>query len=213
VIVARFFGDDATIVWPTGHVAISPDARIGQRVTLAYGAVIGPRVELGNDVDIGPNSCLANTSVGNGTRIGANCSIGLPGFGYARDPSGKWVRFPHLGGVRIEDGVEIGSNTCIDRGSIGDTVVRRGAKIDNLVHIAHNCDIGEDAVVIANAMIGGSTTVGRGSWIAPSAAINNKLRIGEGVIVGTGAVVIRDVSDETTVVGNPAKSLSKSSAT
>jgi UDP-3-O-[3-hydroxymyristoyl] glucosamine N-acyltransferase len=208
-IVGRFFAASWRVQWPSGSTAIASDARIGARVRLAYGVVIGPRVELGDDVDVGPNTCLANVRIGDRTRVGANCTIGLDGFGYARDALGAWVRFPHTGGVRIEADVEIGSNTCIDRGSIGDTVIRRGAKIDNLVHVAHNCDIGESSLLIAHAMIGGSTVIGADAWVAPSSSINNKLNIGAGVTIGTGAVVIRDVAPATTVVGNPAKPLDK----
>lgn len=210
-VVAHFFSDLSEVRWPNAPPSVAPDARIGQRVRLAPGVVIGARVELADDVEIGPNTCVANTRIGPGVRIGCNCSIGLAGFGYARDEHGQWLRFPHIGGVRIEAEVEIGSNTCIDRGSIGDTVIRRGAKIDNLVHVAHNCDIGESALLIANCMIGGSTIIGANTWVAPSSAINNKLTVGEHVTVGTGAIVIRDVDAGSTVVGNPAKSLHKPS--
>jgi UDP-3-O-[3-hydroxymyristoyl] glucosamine N-acyltransferase len=142
-------------------------------------------------------------------RIGANCSIGLPGFGYERDEDGRYWRFPHLGRVIIASDVEIGSNTCIDRGAIGDTIIERGVKIDNLVHIAHNVILKENVVVIANSMVAGSVTVDADAWISPSAAIKNKLSIGHGSVVGLGAVVIRDVAPHTTVIGNPARLLEK----
>lgn len=210
LVVSHFFSHLSEVRWPNTPPRVDPDARIGQHVRLAPGVVIGPRVELADDVEIGPNTCIANARIGPNVRIGCNCSIGLAGFGYSQDENGQWLRFPHVGGVRIEADVEIGSNTCIDRGSIGDTIIRRGAKIDNLVHIAHNCDIGESALLVANCMIGGSTIIGANAWVAPSSAINNKRTVGDHATIGTGAIVIRDVDAGSTVVGNPAKPLHKS---
>ena len=104
--------------------------------------------------------------------------------------------------------MEIGSNTCIDRGAIGNTEIGSGTKIDNLVHIAHNVVIGVNCLLIANSMIGGSAVVGKNVWIAPSAALKNQVEIGENSLIGMGAVVIRDVAPGLTIAGNPAKTLS-----
>jgi len=112
-----------------------------------------------------------------------------------------------VGRVVIDEDVEIGCNTCVDRGALGNTYLRSGARIDNLVHIAHNADIGSHALVIAHAMVAGSATIGERAWIAPSAAIMNQLTVGAGAIVGLGAVVVKSVEPGTTVVGNPAKPL------
>ena len=95
-------------------------------------------------------------TVGKNVIIHSNTVIGADGFGYQRNKDGSFEKFPHIGGVIIEDHVEIGANTCIDRGALGNTIIRNGAKIDNLVHIAHNVVIGQNTAVIANAMIGGS---------------------------------------------------------
>jgi UDP-3-O-[3-hydroxymyristoyl] glucosamine N-acyltransferase len=111
--------------------------------------------------------------------------------------------------VEIEENVEIGSNTCIDRGALGNTIVRSGAKIDNLVHLAHNVVVGCNALVIANSMIGGSTVIEEGAWIAPSVSVMNQVSIGKSSILGMGAVVIKDVADGAVMVGNPAKALEK----
>ena len=163
-VVGHFFGHLSDIKLPQmGENPISPDAQIGRDVTLGSGCVIGPKVVLGDNVSIGANTVVANCTIAAGVRIGCNCTIGLPGFGYEKDPVGAYWRFPHLGGVRIEADVEIGSNTCIDRGSLGDTVIGRGCKIDNLVHVAHNVVLGNNAVVIANTMLGGSVTIGAGA--------------------------------------------------
>ena len=209
-VTERFFGNLTTTEWPSADRARIPDAAtIGAGVVLAAGVVIGSGVTIGDDVLIGPNTCIANASIANGVVIGANCTIGLPGFGYDRDAAGGFVRFPHLGRVVIHGGVEIGSNTCIDRGSLGDTVIGEGCKIDNLVHIAHNVVLGANVVVIANSMIGGSAHIDEGGWVAPSVAVRDQIRIGARSTLGLGAVVLKDVPDDTVVVGNPARPLER----
>ncbi len=184
----------------SGQPVVSRSAR------LAQGVFLGAGVFIGDEVVVGPNSCLQHVTVGARSSIGANCSIGGPGFGLVWSGS-KWVRFPHVGRVVIDEDVEIGCNTCVDRGALGNTYLRSGARIDNLVHIAHNADIGSHALVIAHAMVAGSATIGERAWIAPSAAIMNQLTVGAGAIVGLGAVVVKSVEPGTTVVGNPAKPL------
>lgn len=188
---------------------IDPSARVAASARIAIGAVIGPRVTLGERVVVGPNTVLANCRVGDDSRVGANCTIGLPGFGYEKDDAGRYHRFPHLGDVVIGRDVDIGSNTCIDRGSLGSTVIGDGCKIDNLVHVAHNVVLGTNAVVIANSMLGGSVKVGDNAWIAPSVSIMNQATIGAAAVAGLGAVVLRDVEPGAVVVGNPARPLQK----
>jgi len=109
--------------------------------------------------------------------------------------------------VLIEDNVEIGANTCIDRGSLGDTKICEGTCIDNLVHIAHNVYVGKHAVVIANAMVGGGTRIGDFAWVAPSACIRDRITIGDKSFVGLASLVTKDVSNGETVLGSPARSL------
>jgi UDP-3-O-[3-hydroxymyristoyl] glucosamine N-acyltransferase len=137
--------------------------------------------------------------------IHAGTVIGADGFGYERNDGGELEKFPHLGHVVLEDNVEVGSNTCIDRGTLGDTIIREGAKIDNLVHIAHNVVVGRHAVVIAHAMIGGSTRIGDYAWVAPCACVRDVVSIGDRAMIGLGAVVVRDVPDGATVMGIPAR--------
>jgi UDP-3-O-[3-hydroxymyristoyl] glucosamine N-acyltransferase len=205
VAASTFFGSALQVAWPLGSASVHESSTLGDGVTLAVGAVIGPNVVLGRGTRVGPNTCIAHTETGEDVLIGANCTLGGAGFGFERDESGAWYRFPHVGRVVIEEKVEIGNNTCIDRGALGDTRLRRGAKIDNLVHIAHNVDIGENVLVIAHAMVAGSVRIGPRAWIAPSSAIRNQLTIGEGATVGLGAIVVRDVSAFEVVVGNPAR--------
>jgi len=208
MVVARFLPELTRTEWPRSQETLST-VTIGREVELGPGVVLGSNTTIGNGVTIGPNTCIANAQIADGVSIGANCTIGLAGFGYRKVDDGRYIRFPHIGSVIIESGVEIGSNTCIDRGALGNTVIKRGAKIDNLVHIAHNAVIGEDALVIAHAMIGGSATIGDRVWIAPTVSVMNQIEIGADAVVGLGAVVVKSVASGTTVVGNPAKPLIK----
>lgn len=144
---------------------------------------------------------------GENIKIGENCAIGLDGFGYVKDTDGTWLRFPHLGRVVIGDNVEIGSNVCIDRGALGDTTIGKGVKIDNLVHVAHNVEIGENTLVVAHSVIGGSVKIGKNVFVGMGAMIKNKVTVGDGATIGMGAVVIHDVPAGATVVGNPARVL------
>lgn len=146
------------------------------------------------------------TEIGSGTRIGPNCSIGQPGFGY-EIIDGEPTHFPHVGRVLIGDNVHIGANVTIDRGTLSDTVIEDGVKIDNLVHIAHNVVVRRNAFVIAGAMLGGSCDIGEDAWIAPHAVIKEGVRIGKRVVVGLGAVVLKDVEDDAVVAGVPARRL------
>ena len=148
-------------------------------------------------------------SIGKRVIIGPNCSIGFDGFGFDKNEEGAYERFPHIGRVIIEDDVEIGGNVCIDRGALGNTVIGRGTKIDNLVHIAHNVKIGVNCIVVALSCIGGSVKIGDGVYIGIGASIRNQVTIGDGAFIGMGAVVVKDVRAGVTVIGNPAREMEK----
>ena len=159
-VIDRFFAPPQ----PAGR---HPSAVIDPSAHIAADAYIGPAATVGADVEVGAGTVIhAGVHVYRGARIGRNVIIhsgsviGADGFGYERDGNGEFVKFPHVGGVVVEDDVEIGANTCIDRGTLGDTRVCQGAKIDNLVHVAHNVQIGRHAAVIAHAMVAGSTRIG-----------------------------------------------------
>ncbi|MGB8191623.1 MAG: UDP-3-O-(3-hydroxymyristoyl)glucosamine N-acyltransferase [Chitinophagaceae bacterium] len=188
-------------------------------------AVIHPEAEIHPETYVGPNTFVGRCSIGKGSilygnnylydgvklgndvTVHAGTVIGADGFGYQPGEDKEWLKFEHTGGVVIGNGVEIGANTCIDRGALGDTVIRDGTKIDNLVHIAHNVQIGRHCLVIAHAMIGGSCVIGDHAWIAPNAGIIQKTSIGPGATVGLGAVVLEQVPAGETWAGVPARKI------
>ena len=121
----------------------------------------------------------------------------------------EYELFPHLGGLVIEDHVHLGNNTCIDRGSLKDTIIHQGVKIDNLVHIAHNVTIGKNSLIIACSMIAGSVVIGENCWVAPSSSVRNGIYIGDNTTIGLGSVVTKSVGADETVAGNPAVPLAE----
>lgn len=186
------------------NVCIGKDCSIGAYCVIADDCVLGDRCRLHPHVQL-----YSGVRIGNDVIVHGATVIGSDGFGYQRNPDGAFEKFPHFGGVVIGDDVEIGGQTCIDRGTLGDTIIGPRCKIDNLVHIAHNAFIGEDSAIIAHALIGGSVRLGKRCWIGPSASIINQVTLGDDVLVGIAANVIRDVTASDVVAGNPAKSLKK----
>ena len=140
-------------------------------------------------------------------RIGAGVRLGVPGFGYDLQADGSWLKKEEHYGVILGEDVEIGANTVIARGSYRDTFVGRGTKIDACVFIAHNCLIGEDCLIVAEAEISGSVVVGNGTIIGPGATIKEHVNIGSFCLIGAGAVVLKDVPAGQVWVGNPARYL------
>lgn len=184
---------------------IDPEADIAPDVFIGPLCVIGKvKIESGSII-YGNVTLYDNTIIGKNVTINSGTVIGAEGFGYNRMPSGEPIQFPHIGGVIIEDNVDIGSNTSIDRGALSYTHIKKGAKIDNLVHIAHNVVVGEYAYVIANAMIGGSTIIGDKAYIAPSASLRDQIVIGEESLVGMAATVLKSVPSKQIWSGNPAR--------
>ena len=192
---------------------IHSSAIIHENAVLAKEVFIGPNTYIGES-EIGHNSIIFgncyiydNVKIGENVTIHAGTVIGADGFGYSRDENNEFESFPHIGGVLIENNVDIGSNTSIDRGALGDTVIKSGAKIDNLVHIAHNVVVGKHTAVIANAMIGGSVEISDYSWIAPSASVMNQKNVGRNATLGMGAVLTKNIPDNEVWTGSPAKPL------
>lgn len=213
LVLDRFFPELSAWPWPTAPATRGEEVVVASSARLAPGVVLGNGVTIEDDVEVGPYTVLAHTTVRRGTRIGASCSIGLAGFGFDRSEDGIWFRFPHVGRVEIGPEVEIGSNTCIDRGALGATTIGRGVKIDNQVHVAHNVEIAPNSLIIAHAMLGGSVKIDAGVWVAPSAVLKNQITIGAGALIGLGAVVLRDVEPGATIVGNPGKPIASRSST
>lgn len=182
-----------------------PD-EINNEPILGQNVVIGNNVTIGYNLKIGHNTViLDNTIIGNNVTIGCNNTIGGIGFGYEKDEFGEYKLIKHIGNVVINDGVEIGNNTCIDRGVIGSTIIGENCKIDNLVHIAHGVNIGKNSLIIANSMIAGSVTIGENVWVAPSTSIINGISIGNNSMTGIGALIIKEIKDSELHIGSPAK--------
>jgi UDP-3-O-[3-hydroxymyristoyl] glucosamine N-acyltransferase len=198
------------------HAVIGKNAVVGDETRLEAGAVIGECVRIGAQCRIYPRVVIyPGTTIGDRVVIHAGVVLGADGFGYVRDAAtGAYTQFPQQGTLVIEDDVEIGANSTVDRGALGETRVRRGAKFDNLVHVAHNCDIGEDAILVALTGISGSSTIGKGAVLAGQVGIGDHVHVGPGVILGgqagvfSGASVTNDGLKPGTVHwGTPARPL------
>ncbi|MBM3617430.1 MAG: UDP-3-O-(3-hydroxymyristoyl)glucosamine N-acyltransferase, partial [Alphaproteobacteria bacterium] len=204
---------------PTAHVDAS--AQVDATATVMHGAYIGRNATIGADTVISPNAFIGDgVQIGNGTFIGANATlshsivgnrvilhpgvhIGQDGFGFAISPKGA-VKVPQLGRVLIEDDVEIGAGTCIDRGAGPDTVIGMGAKIDNLVQLGHNVRIGRFATIVSQVGISGSTEVGDGAILAGQVGVAGHLKIGRGSVIAAKSGVTNHIPDGQTYGGIPA---------
>lgn len=191
-------------------VDVGANAVIGAGVSIGAGTVIGAGVVIEEGVTIGANCLLhAHVTVAHGCVLGndvilqAGAVIGSDGFGYAWDGR-QHVKIPQVGRVILEDGVEIGANTCIDRGAIGDTVIERGVKLDNLIQIAHNVRIGAFSVMASQAGISGSTTVGKGCQFGGQTGLAGHIKVGDGVKLVAQSGVISDLESGGVYAGTPA---------
>jgi UDP-3-O-[3-hydroxymyristoyl] glucosamine N-acyltransferase len=174
------------------HVSVGEGAQIGDHTSISAGSVIGAQVTIGNSSWILPNVIIyPGTQIGNRVIIHGGAVLGSDGFGYVRDTaSGRYEKFPQIGKLVIEDDVEIGANTTIDRGALEVTHIGRGTKIDNLVHIGHNCQIGENVIIAAQAGFSGSITVEDNAVIGGQVGVGEHARIQEGVMLGGQAGVL-----------------------
>lgn len=149
-------------------------------------------------------------SIGQRVRIGPGARIGFDGFGYEKNKDNAWEHFPHRGRVIIGDDVDIGANTCVDRGTLEDTVIENGVKIDNLVHVAHNVRIGPNSIIIAGTVIGGGVKIGRNVWLSINSSIRDYITVGDDAQIGMGAVVTKNIpAGKMWWIGNPAREMKK----
>ena len=163
---------------------VEPGGRIGEGCEIGAGAYVGAGVELGEGCVLGPRVVVySGTMLGRRVKVQAGAVLGSAGFGYARTDEG-YVEFPQIGTLWIGDDVEIGANTTIDRGALGETRIGRGTKIDNLVHVAHNCVIGEDVVIAAQVGMAGSCVIEDGAMLGGQVGLGERVTIGRGVILG-----------------------------
>jgi UDP-3-O-[3-hydroxymyristoyl] glucosamine N-acyltransferase len=189
-------------IW--AFVTLGDRVTIGDRVTLFPGVFIGSDVTIGNDCTLYPNVVVREgCSLGARVIVHSGTVIGADGFGYVQH-QGRHHKIPQLGGVTIEDDVELGANVTIDRATFGQTLVKQGTKVDNLVQIAHNVTVGEHCILVAQVGIAGSTTIGRHVMIGGQAGLSDHLTIGDQVLIAAKAGVNRSVESNQIVGGIPA---------
>lgn len=174
------------------HALVEAGASIGAETIIGSGAVIGAGVQIGSNCRIYPRVVIyPGATLGNRVVVHAGAVLGADGFGYVRDQvSGEYTQFPQQGTLVIEDDVEIGANTTIDRGALEETRIGRGTKLDNLIHIGHNCSIGRDVVIAAQTGISGSSAVGDGAILGGQVGMGDHAMVGPGVILGGQAGIL-----------------------
>ncbi|MNF27469.1 UDP-3-O-acylglucosamine N-acyltransferase [compost metagenome] len=201
---------------------ISPSSKYGTNLYLGSFSYVGQNVVIGNNVKIYPNSFVgdnvvlgdnviifAGAKIYSETVIGNNCTIhsgaiiGADGFGYAPNPDGTYNKIPQIGNVVIEDNVDVGSCTTIDRATMGSTIIRKGVKLDNQIQIAHNVEIGENTVIAAQTGVAGSTKIGKNGMIGGQVGISGHLTIGDNVRIQAQSGVGRNIKDDETLQGSP----------
>ncbi|MFL5493981.1 MAG: UDP-3-O-(3-hydroxymyristoyl)glucosamine N-acyltransferase [Gemmatimonadales bacterium] len=186
-------------------VVLGQGVRLGDRCQLAEGVSLGDQVSVGEDTVIGPRVvCYPGSTIGSRVVLKAGAVIGGDGFGYLSGAAGH-TRIPHVGGCILEDEVEIGSNSCVDRGSVDDTVVGRGSKLDNLVHVGHNVRLGERCLVMAGVGIAGSTRIGNDVILAGHVGVTDHLVIGDRARVAAKSAVFGDIPAGASFSGHPAR--------
>ncbi|MGQ0666779.1 MAG: UDP-3-O-(3-hydroxymyristoyl)glucosamine N-acyltransferase [Nitrospiraceae bacterium] len=194
-------GADASI-WP--FVTLGDRVTIGARVTLYPGVFVGSDSKIGDDSVLYPNVVVREgCSLGARVIVHSGCVIGSDGFGYLQH-QGRHHKVPQLGGVDIEDDVELGANVTIDRATMGRTVIKQGTKIDNLVQIAHNVTVGAHSIIVAQVGIAGSTTIGHHVMIGGQAGLGDHVQIGDQVMIAAKAGVSRNVESNRIMSGAPA---------
>jgi UDP-3-O-[3-hydroxymyristoyl] glucosamine N-acyltransferase len=190
----------APFVFIADGVKIGKNARIHAHCSIEEGVIIGDNVTLYPHVSI-----YSNCQLGNNVIIHSGACIGADGFGFAPAKDGKYKKIPQIGNVLIEDNVEIGANTTIDRATIGSTIIRKGAKLDNLIQIAHNVEVGENTVIASQTGVSGSTKIGKNCMIAGQVGVAGHLNIADETILGAQSGIANSIKEPgQMIMGYPA---------
>lgn len=190
------------------NVLIGKNVKIGKNSFLGSNSIIESNVSLGENCIIGSFVTIRNSLISNNVYIQDGCKIGIKGFGFIPNKN-KNIRTPHIGRVLLEEGVEIGANSTIDRGSVSDTIIGKNTFLDNQVHVAHNVKIGNNCMIAGQVGFAGSCTIGDNVIIGGQAGISGHITIGNNVKIGGGSGVINDIKDNEKVMGYPAVNLRK----
>ena len=194
----RLGRDVALFPW----VTVSDDVTLGDGVVVYPGVFVGPGSTIGDHTVIYPNVTIYDrVTIGRRVIIHAGAVLGSDGFGYVQGPDGHHHKIPQVGGIRVEDDVEIGANVCIDRATLGDTIIRRGTKIDNLVHIAHNVEVGEDNLLLAQVGISGSSRLGTHVTLAGQVGLIDHVEVGDHATVIAQSGIAQDVAPHAVMAG------------
>ena len=188
------------------NVLIGENVRFGNNCLIGHNTIIEKNVSIGNNCSIGSNCIIRNSLIKNNIKILDNCVIGKHGFGFFPN-NNKNLRYPHIGIVIIEDDCEIGCGSTIDRGSMSNTIIGKNTFLDNQIHIAHNVKIGENSIIAGQVGIAGSSTIGSNVRIGGQAGISGHLKIGNNVEIAGGSGVIKNIADNSKVMGYPAKNI------
>ncbi|WP_346237978.1 UDP-3-O-(3-hydroxymyristoyl)glucosamine N-acyltransferase [Niabella insulamsoli] len=202
IAASASYGEDVFI---GAFCYLGENVKIGKGTKIYPGAYLGDHVVVGDHCTLHPGvKILHSCQIGNSVTVHAGTVIGSDGFGFAPQADGSFSKVPQIGNVVVEDDVEIGANATIDRATIGSTIIRKGAKLDNLIQIAHNVEIGNSTVVAAQAGISGSTKVGKGVMIGGQAGIVGHLHIGDGAKINAQSGVSKNLEAGKAVTGSPA---------
>ena len=188
------------------NVLIGKNVSIGKNCKIGHNTIIEKNVSIGNNCSIGSNTIIRNSLISNNVKILDNCVVGKHGFGFFPNKN-KNLRYPHIGIVIIEENCEIGCGSTIDRGSMSNTVIGKNTYLDNQIHIAHNVKIGENSIIAGQVGIAGSAIIGSNVRIGGQAGISGHIKVGNNVEIGGGSGVIKNIPDNTKVMGYPAKNI------
>ena len=209
------FDDSVTNIYETNfkdrviygkNVLIGKNVSIGKNCKIGHNTIIEKNVLIGDNCSIGSNTIIRNSLISNNVKVLDNCVVGKHGFGFFPNKN-KNLRYPHIGIVIIEENCEIGCGSTIDRGSMSNTVIGKNTYLDNQIHIAHNVKIGENSIIAGQVGIAGSTIIGSNVKIGGQAGISGHIKVGNNVEIGGGSGVIKNIQDNTKVMGYPAKNI------